>query len=314
MWPEVYEYVLGKMQPDEVKQKLDEIKASLQRSLRVKFDQTAVEPEISFPFQGRNDYDGPVARLLPGSKALLKGAIPANAKSFSFRASKIYGQVVLIIHPPGSGEPIQEVLNPGTDSAPFPLDLDQIVPHRLTTALQYLRLGYEHILPQGLDHILFVIGLFLLSASLRPLLLQVTAFTLAHTLTLALSMYGIVSLSPRIVEPLIAVSIAFVAIENIFTGELKPWRPFVVFGFGLLHGLGFAGALGALGLPRSQFLTALLSFNAGVELGQLSVILIMFLAVGWFRHRAWYRRRMVIPFSAAIALVALYWAWERTFV
>ena len=128
---------------------------------------------------------------------------------------------------------------------------------------QYLWLGYTHILPQGLDHILFVIGLFLLSPRLKTLLLQVTAFTIAHSITLGLSMYGIVSLPPRVVEPLIALSIAYVAIENLLTRELKPWRVALVFTFGLLHGLGFAGVLRELGLPRAEFLTALLTFNAG---------------------------------------------------
>ncbi len=115
---------------------------------------------------------------------------------------------------------------------------------------QYLSLGYTHILPKGLDHILFVLGLFLLSPRLRPMLLQVTAFTIAHSITLGLSIYGIVSLPSRIVEPLIALSIAYVAIENLVTRELKPWRLALVFMFGLLHGMGFAGVLRELGLPR----------------------------------------------------------------
>ena len=99
-----------------------------------------------------------------------------------------------------------------------------------------------------------------------------TAFTVAHSITLGLSIYGVVALPPRVVEPLIALSIAYVAIENLITRELHAWRIGVVFLFGLLHGLGFAGVLRELGLPRGEFLTALLSFNVGVELGQLSVI------------------------------------------
>ena len=99
-----------------------------------------------------------------------------------------------------------------------------------------------------------------------------------------------------IVEPLIALSIVYVAVENILTDELKPWRVYVVFGFGLLHGLGFAGVLTELELPRSEYLTALITFNVGVELGQLAVISGAFLFVGlWFRNRSWYRRRIIIP-------------------
>ena len=130
-------------------------------------------------------------------------------------------------------------------------------PTRLEIARQYLWLGYTHILPKGLDHILFVLGIFLLSPRWKTMLLQVTAFTVAHSITLGLSIYGIVSLPSRIVEPLIALSIAYVAIENLLTRELKPWRLALVFMFGLLHGLGFAGVLRELGLPREEFLTAL---------------------------------------------------------
>jgi hypothetical protein len=178
-------------------------------------------------------------------------------------------------------------------------------------AAKYLRLGFTHILPHGLDHVLFVLGLFLLSASLRPLLWQVTAFTIAHSITLALALYGVLRLPAMIVEPLIALSIAFIAMENLFTSDLKPWRPVVVFGFGLVHGLGFAGVLSDIGLPRGQYLTALLTFNAGVELGQLAVIALALAAVGWFRRCAWYRPAVVLPASGAIAAVAVFWTIER---
>jgi hypothetical protein len=176
---------------------------------------------------------------------------------------------------------------------------------------QYLTLGYTHILPKGLDHILFVLGIFLLSPRLKTMLLQVTAFTVAHSITLGLTMYGIVSLSPRIVEPLIALSIAYVAIENLVTTELKPWRLALVFSFGLLHGMGFAGVLKGLGLPREEFLTALLTFNLGVEGGQLTVIAAAALCVFWFRRRAWYRTMVVVPASLAIAVVGIYWTFTR---
>jgi hypothetical protein len=184
-------------------------------------------------------------------------------------------------------------------------------PTRTGIALQYLWLGYTHILPKGLDHILFVLGLFLLSPHWKTMLLQVTAFTVAHSITLALSIYGVVSLPSRMVEPLIALSIAYVAIENLVTRELKPWRVALVFMFGLLHGLGFAGVLRELGLPREEFLTALLTFNLGVEGGQLTVIALALAAVGAFMNRGWYRRRVVIPASIAIAAIGLYWTVTR---
>ena len=184
-------------------------------------------------------------------------------------------------------------------------------PTRLEIARQYLWLGYTHILPKGLDHILFVLGIFLLSPRWKTMLLQVTAFTVAHSITLGLSIYGIVSLPSRIVEPLIALSIAYVAIENLVTRELKPWRLALVFMFGLLHGLGFAGVLRELGLPRQEFLTALLTFNLGVEGGQLTVIAAALLVTAPFVTKAWYRHRVVIPASILIATVGIYWTAAR---
>ena len=176
---------------------------------------------------------------------------------------------------------------------------------------RYLVIGFTHILPKGLDHILFVIGLFLLSTRLGTLVWQVSAFTLAHTLTLALSMLGILGLSPSIVEPLIAASIIYVAVENILTDKLHRWRPVVVFGFGLLHGLGFAGVLQEIGPAPGQFLLSLFAFNLGVELGQLAVILACFLVVGWTLRARWYRRLVAIPASLVIALIGAYWFAER---
>jgi hydrogenase/urease accessory protein HupE len=184
---------------------------------------------------------------------------------------------------------------------------------RRSVAWRYLMLGFTHIVPKGLDHMLFVLGIYLLSGRARAVLWQVSAFTIAHSITLGLGMYGIVAVSARIVEPLIALSIAYVAIENIFLSELKSWRVALVFAFGLLHGMGFAGALRELGLPRSEFLTALLTFNLGVEAGQLAVIGTAFLLVGWHcANREWYRSRVVVPVSLLIACTAVYWTIERT--
>jgi hydrogenase/urease accessory protein HupE len=181
-----------------------------------------------------------------------------------------------------------------------------------TVIKTYTVLGFEHILPRGLDHILFILGIFLLSVHLRPLLWQVTMFTVAHTLTLGLSMAGLISLPANIVEPLIALSIAYIGIENITAHSLHKSRLVIVFCFGLLHGMGFASVLSDFGMPAGAFLTALVSFNVGVELGQLTVILLAFFAIGlWFRNKPWYHRVIVIPCSLAIAVTGLYWTWDR---
>ena len=241
----------------------------------------------------------------------LSGPIPAGARTFAWQSRARLGSYLLTLRTEGRETPTRMWLEGGETSAPVPLAANVIPPTRGQVIVQYLKLGYTHILPKGTDHILFVLGIFLLSRRLKPILLQVTAFTVAHTITLALTIYGVVSLRPAVVEPLIALSIVYVAVENIFTSELNPWRVALVFGFGLIHGMGFAGVLSELGLPRSEFLPALLSFNAGVELGQLTVILAAFLLVGAFRNRPWYRRRIVIPASLAIAAVGLFWAIQR---
>lgn len=182
------------------------------------------------------------------------------------------------------------------------------------TAGLYIKLGFEHILPKGLDHILFVLALFFASTRLRPLLIQISVFTIAHTITLGLATAGWVTAPAAIVEPLIAISIAFVAMENLFFKEMTPWRPLIVFGFGLFHGLGFASVLLELGLPDDQFLTALVGFNVGVELGQLSVVLAAWILLHHWFTRPWYRARVVLPASFLIAVTGSRWAIQRIFL
>jgi HupE / UreJ protein len=176
----------------------------------------------------------------------------------------------------------------------------------------YVKLGFEHIIPLGLDHILFVVGLYLLSPKLKTIIWQATAFTVAHTITLIMSMKNIIVAPPDIVEPIIALSIVFIAVENLITSTLQPWRIALVFAFGLVHGMGFASALNELGIPRDAFFSSLLSFNVGVELGQISVILLCYAAFGrWFSEREWYKPRVVVPMSLGIAAIAVFWTIER---
>lgn len=177
----------------------------------------------------------------------------------------------------------------------------------------YLKLGVQHIIPYGTDHILFVTGLCLLNNKIKTMLWQATAFTVAHSITLALSMKNIIVAPPAVVEPIIALSILFIAIENILLSKLNPWRILIVFGFGLVHGLGFASALNEIGLPRNNFTTSILSFNCGVEIGQIAVISTIFLLIIIpFGNKLWYRKRVVFPLSILIGLIALYWTIERT--
>jgi hypothetical protein len=175
----------------------------------------------------------------------------------------------------------------------------------------YFALGFHHIVPEGADHILFVLGLFFFGITWRKLLSQTTVFTVAHATTLFLSMYGIFRLPSSIVEPAIALSIAWIAIEDIIQPRLGFARLSLVFGFGLVHGLGFASSLSDVPFPKHDFVIALLGFNVGVDFGQLFVIGVAFLAVGWFRKRPWFRPRIAVPASLIIAATGLAWAVQR---
>jgi hypothetical protein len=250
--------------------------------------------------------------LMPG-EIRFSGNLPFQAKTLSIRLPYVLGDTIHVYELP-HGESSDQPVSAGSYATAVPIALQPPSAFdRLRTLSRYVVVGIHHIIPEGLDHILFVLGLFLLSTRLASLLWQVSAFTVAHSITLGLSIYGVIRLPPSITEPLIAASIVVIAVENIYTGELKPWRPFVVFGFGLIHGLGFASAFAQVGLPRQNYFIGLIGFNLGVECGQLIVILAAFLMVGWFRKRPWYRRRIVIPASCAIAFVASIWTVQRIF-
>ena len=245
------------------------------------------------------------------SAVRLAGSVPSDARAMTLSYDLATGTFALVARVRDSAA--QTVwLEGGRESAPISI---MAPPPPLSTAAvagRYFLLGFTHILPKGLDHILFVLGLFLLSTKWRSVLLQVSTFTLAHSITLGLTIYGVVSLPARVVEPMIALSIAYVAFENVFTSEVKSWRLALVFSFGLLHGMGFAGVLHDLGLPRADFLTALVTFNLGVEGGQLAVVAIAFGLVAYWRNsEATYRRWVVQPASTAIAMMGLYWTVQR---
>jgi hypothetical protein len=182
-----------------------------------------------------------------------------------------------------------------------------------STFYSFTRQGFVHVLPLGLDHILFVLGLFFLSRKWRPILYQVSVFTVAHTITLGLATLELISAPSHVVEPIIAASIAVVALENIFFPNYRYSRLFIVFFFGLIHGLGFAGALSAFDLDPTSLVIGLLGFNVGVEFGQLAVITIVFFLTFWLKDETKYRKIAVVPCSILIALMGIYWTIERIF-
>jgi hydrogenase/urease accessory protein HupE len=291
---------------DERDRRIAALGAAFLQSVRLKFDGVPNAPRFEYRASSAfSDF------AQAPSVVRLTGAIPADAKSFTFGYDLAAGTFALVARIGDSA--VQTIwLEGSTESVvlslvapPAPLTLSEVAP-------KYFSLGFTHILPKGLDHILFVVGLFLLSTKWRSVFVQVSTFTLAHSITLGLTIYGVVSLPARVVEPMIALSIAYVAIENVVTTELKSWRVALVFSFGLLHGMGFAGVLRDLGLPRGDFLAALVTFNAGVEAGQLTVVAIAFcLVVHWRRNAESYRRLIAQPASIAIAVTGLYWTVQR---
>jgi len=187
------------------------------------------------------------------------------------------------------------------------------------TIIEYIILGMEHIVPKGLDHILFIFGVFFFAVKLKPLLWQVTMFTLAHSLTLILASLKLVFIPASIIEPLIALSIGYVAFENIFQRQGKfhsrsnAIRYAVIFFFGLIHGLGFAFVLEDIGLPTGQLILSLLSFNIGVEIAQIGLVVLAYLLMFYPSKQLWYRKAIQIPCSLVIGLIGIYWFFERVF-
>ena len=252
----------------------------------------------------------------PAAERLRCGAAALTGRPLRIRAQAPVPIDVLVVLFPRGGRPLSGIVGGGsgaivlgaaeTPGAPAP-------PGALAAARQYLRLGVTHIL-HGADHLLLVLGLLLLVGTPRGVVRTVTAFTLAHSLTLALAALGVLSPPAALVEVLIALSLVCLARELVAERPDSLGRRFpesLALLFGLLHGLGFAGALAEVGLPRTQLSLALLSFNVGVELGQLAFVLLCALVLRGIR------RLGAGPFflgqmpAYAIGAVAAAWSLER---
>ncbi|HWA28081.1 MAG TPA: HupE/UreJ family protein [Lacunisphaera sp.] len=195
----------------------------------------------------------------------------------------------------------------GTQASPVPARA------RPNLFSSFLRLGVEHILT-GYDHLLFLFGLLVACQSWRRMLVIITCFTLAHSITLTLAAFGLVAIPSRIVEPLIAASILFVGIENLLRHEEPPGRWLLTLAFGLIHGFGFAGALreAGLGLSGAALGVPLFSFNLGVELGQLAVVAVVFPLLLWLRTRPAFVRFGPPALSVVVAAAGGWWLLQRT--
>lgn len=318
-----------------------DLRNTLVAQISVQADDTPVPLQFITVSRVPNEQDKVAVRL--------SGRLPSSASRLTWSTTLVAGTYPLAVRHEGIETPASddafEWLSGTEESRRYAIDSPR-VSNQIRGFIRSVGIGFTHIVPSGLDHILFVLGLFLLgpfsfscrephpgigpkvrrcksfllfaamrtalATRTRTVLAQVTAFTVAHSITLGLSLYGIVRLSGAVVEPLIALSIVYVAFENVFTSRLTPWRLALVFTFGLLHGLGFAEALTSLDLPRGEFLTTLVAFNIGVEAGQLSVILLATLAIVAAQvPSADYRRLVVRPASMAIALIGVFWVVER---
>lgn len=270
---------------------------------------------VTFPDLATLRADGlvPAEEQRPSAPVMASGRMPPGTDEFTLVMPLDFASALVSLTD-ATGATVAQVLPMGLRTQPFHVSVEAPKHDLATTFLtlgQFAKHGFDHIFPRGLDHILFVLSLFLLVPQWRALALQVTAFTAAHSVTLALSVFGLIAVPKVVVEPLIALSIAVVALDNVFSAKLHRWRTATVFGFGLLHGIGFANALKGLGLPTGEKALALVSFNVGVELGQLAILVLAFMAFGWFRDRDWYRGRLVVPASLAIAAYGAYWTVER---
>ena len=232
---------------------------------------------------------------------------------FKFSWDKNLGSIILRINSIHNKPLYTELIEDGKKSKWFSIKNKTEV-ELFQNIKEYTLLGFKHIIPKGLDHILFVLALFLLSPKLSPLILQVSIFTLAHTITLFLGALKIIIIPAIITEPIIALSICFIAVENTFTENIRRTRPYIIFIFGLLHGLGFAGVLNEIGISKNLFVVSLISFNVGVELGQISIIILSYILIALlFQKKSWYRNRITKPISMIIASIGFYWFIQRLF-
>ncbi len=312
--PTAKEYdILRALPPEELGQRLEAFRNKFLNNIQLKFDDKPVSLKVlsvDIPEAGYTK----VPRI---STIQLFSNAPETARQLSWYYPQAFGDNAVRVRQVDQRNKQWhwsewQWLRGDKTSAPFSLTeifSKQSAWKRLSS---YIILGFEHILPKGLDHILFIIGLFLFSTRLKPLLWQVTMFTVAHTITLGLATMGMISLPDRVVEPLIALSIAYVGFENIWARRLGKHRLVMVFAFGLLHGLGFASVLGEFGMPKDTFLGSLLSFNIGVELGQLAIILICYtLTRRLMREQEIWRRWISVPGSLAIGCLGTLWTFER---
>ena len=244
----------------------------------------------------------------------LKILLNQNSEHFTFKWLKNYGPIILRENNDSKIEDdlFTDYLQSGEESDQIFFSANNFR-SAFVSFTKFFVLGIQHIVPKGLDHILFIFGLFLFSSSINKLIKQITIFTIAHSITLIFVSLSLIKINPHIVEPIIALSIVYVGLENIFKNYIKEnFRYIVILFFGLLHGLGFALVLSDIGYRSSKLFLNLISFNIGIEVAQILLILFLYLLIGIkFAKNQYYRIAFQIPASTLIATIGLYWFFER---
>ncbi len=237
-----------------------------------------------------------------------------NSEQFTFRWVKNYGSIILRENNNNKSEDelVTEYLKSGIESSQFSFKENNFS-KTFNSFTKFFVLGIQHIIPKGLDHILFIFGLFLFSSSLKKLISQITIFTIAHSITLIFVSLSLMKINPQIVEPIIALSIFYIGLENIFKKYIKEYlRYVVILFFGLLHGLGFALVLSDIGYRSTDLFINLISFNIGIEVAQISIVVVLYLLVALnFAKNKNYRIFFQVPTSILISSIGLYWFFER---
>jgi hydrogenase/urease accessory protein HupE len=284
------------------------------------FDGRPAVPEAISIDRPASPADDPFAPL-PKITLHLKGAIPPGAKTATFSTTLPIGSYPLALTNEGDAMPSRRWPQGGPAAEtgdPFPLSPRVVPPPLGRVALRYLGLGFQRILPQGTEQILFALGIFLWSRRRKLLFAQIAAFTAGLALASAVAFQGSLQPPLRLVEPAIALSILYLALANLLPRRLQPppaLHVALVALCGLPHGLAFAKTLRDLSPPRSVLATAVLSIDLGALSGLLAVLATAFLLIGsrW-NDRSWYRHRVVVPASLALATIGLYWSIERIFL
>lgn len=282
-----------------------ELRAEAERYLRehleFRVNGEPVETDYRFPDFDAEPPDFP--RLLTGGAYYRIRITPDSRNAATLASSGDFPDLVLKLPAEDEGDARFVTVEPGGT-------IELVSPSAGTPPLVHALVeGILHVVPEGLDHILFILGIFLLRREWKPLLWQSLAFTAAHTLTLGLTAGGVISPSPRWVEAAIALSIAALAVENLLTREFRPWRLALVFAFGLVHGMGFATALAPVLGSGDGFLPRLVATNLGVEIAQVGVLAVAWILTGWHASPNYAKFRTVA--NLALAAVALFWFVER---